>query len=369
MFLGSLPSPKNLQSTTPLDLTRFLVWKDGKGKTKVHTSRCPLFGTHSKNHCKCPTRLAATTVDSTIGKLRAIFNSAGRCGPWNELFCIGNPANDSSVQSYLQFITKEQTAAHISPKQAIPLFFDKLSTLTRYLVSKAYSPNDLTPIQRYIFARDAAFFCVDFFSGDRGSDLGRTLTKEVLLLPEEQGLLFRQSIGKTLRGKDYKTFAIKKCHDSQLCPVANLSRYFNLCKCMQIDLRDGYLFRSTDKHGRVSNNPFVGSTIAARLKTHLDHLGIADGETVHSFRSGCSITLSMLGVSLEDIAMHVGWRSTQTAKYYTQTDKILGLTKPADLLAQSTASSAPSEKGPKASRIADVFRYRNNLNDYRLAFP
>ena len=230
MFLGSLPSPKNLQSTTPLDLTRFLVWKDGKGKTKVHTSRCPLFGTHSKNHCKCPTRLAAATVDSTIGKLRAIFNSAGRCGPWNELFCIGNPANDSSVQSYLQFITKEQTAAHISPKQAIPLFFDKLSTLTRYLVSKAYSPNDLTPIQRYIFARDAAFFCVDFFSGDRGSDLGRTLTKEVLLLPEEQGLLFRQSIGKTLRGKDYKTFAIKKCHDSQLCPVANLSRYFNLCR-------------------------------------------------------------------------------------------------------------------------------------------
>ena len=110
MFLGSLPSPRNLQSATPLDLARFLVWKDGKGKTNVHTSRCPLFGTHSKNHCKCLTRLGAATVDSTIGKLRAIFNSAGRCGPWNELFCIGNPANDSSVQSYLQFITKEQTA-------------------------------------------------------------------------------------------------------------------------------------------------------------------------------------------------------------------------------------------------------------------
>ena len=50
MFLGPLPSPKNLQSATPLDLARFLVWKDGKGKTKVHTSRCPLFGMHSKNH-------------------------------------------------------------------------------------------------------------------------------------------------------------------------------------------------------------------------------------------------------------------------------------------------------------------------------
>ena len=85
---------------------------------------------------------------------------------------------------------------------------------------------------------------------------------------------------------------------------------------MQIDLRDGYLFRSTDKHGRVANNPFIGPSIAARLKTHLDHLGIADGATMHSFRSGCSITLS-----IEDIATHVGWRSTKSAQYYTQTDK------------------------------------------------
>ena len=93
-----------------------------------------------------------------------------RHGPCNELFCFGNPASDNSVQSYLQFVTKEQTAAHVSPKQAIPLFFDKLSTPTRYLVSKAFSSGDLTPIQRYIFACDAAFFCTDFFSSDRGSD-------------------------------------------------------------------------------------------------------------------------------------------------------------------------------------------------------
>ena len=225
-FLSSLPSPKNLQSAAPIDITRFLVWKDKNGKTKVHTPQCPLFGTHSKRRCNCPTRLAAGTVDSTIGKLRAIFNDAGRHGPWNELFCFGNPASDNSVQSYLQFVTKEQTAAHVSPKQAIPLFFDKLSTLTRYLVSKAFFSGDLTPIQRYIFARDAALFCTDFFSGDRGSDLGRTLTKEVLLLPDGQGLLFRQTIGKTLRGKDFKTFALKKCHDPHLCPVANLVRYF-----------------------------------------------------------------------------------------------------------------------------------------------
>lgn len=79
-----------------------------------------------------------------------------------------------------------------------------------YLVSKAFSSGGLTPIQRYIFARDAAFFYTDFFSGDRGSDLGITLTKEVLLLPDGQGLLFRQNIEKTLRGKDFRAKEIPR---------------------------------------------------------------------------------------------------------------------------------------------------------------
>lgn len=128
----------------------------------------------------------------------------------------------------------------------------------------------------------------------------------MLLLPDGLGFLFKQTAGKTLHGKDYKTFAIKKCQDDHLCAVANLSRYFHLCKSMAVDLRDGYLFRSTDKHGRVSTNPFVGSTVAARLHTHLTALGIAEGETILSLRRGCSITLSMMGASLEQISTHMG---------------------------------------------------------------
>ena len=68
------------------------------------------------------------------------------------------------------------------------------------------------------------------------------------------------------------------------------------------------------------------SVLLSQPATHLDHLGIADGETMHSFCRSCSITLSMLGASIEDIATHVGWRSTKSARYYTQTDKVLGLT-------------------------------------------
>ena len=42
---------------------------------------------------------------------------------------------------------------------------------------------------------------------------------------------------------------------------------------------------------------------------------------MHSFRSGCSITLSLLGVPSEDVARHIGWSTIVTADYYSQTGK------------------------------------------------
>ena len=103
-FLSSLPTPKSPISASPKDVIRFLVWKDSKGKTKVHAPSCPNFGSHSKRKCRCPTRLAACTVNSTIGKLRAIFNSVGRTGDWSGL-SPGNPAAHPSVKKYLVSIS------------------------------------------------------------------------------------------------------------------------------------------------------------------------------------------------------------------------------------------------------------------------
>ena len=126
------------------------------------------------------------------------------------------------------------------------------------------------------------------------------------------------------------------------------------------------LFRATDKSNKVAEKPFVGSTVAARLTSYLTSLGISEGETMHSFRSGCSITLSMLGVPLADIARHVGWRSTEMAQYYCQTDKVLGLTKPADALAAATAPSK-HDCSPALSS-GRVFSSLNNLDGFKMAF-
>ena len=92
-----------------------------------------------------------------------------------------------------------------------------------------------------------------------------------------------------------------------------------------------------------------------------------NGETMHSFRSGCSITMSLIGVSPEDVARHVGWKSLQTAEYYMQTGKVMKMSHAASALADSTLSG---EGDPSAAiSVANLFRIKNKLRGFSLAFP
>ena len=113
--------------------------------------------------------------------------------------------------------------------------------------------------------------------------------------------------------------------------------------------------------------PFVGSTVANRLHLHLTALNIDEGETMHSFRSGCSITLSLLGASDDQVATHVGWKSIQMARYYTQVPEIMDLSPPASLLAQGTVRGNNSTS--RVGLLGAEFRARNNLEGLSLAFP
>ena len=76
-----------------------------------------------------------------------------------------------------------------------------------------------------------------------------------------------------------------------VCPVVNLITYITIADLMDINFRKGFLFRVTDPKGRVSPKPFEGSTVANSLRLHLIVLNIDEGETMHRFRSACSITL------------------------------------------------------------------------------
>ena len=170
-FLYALPGKKTLFDALPFDVCRFLVYKDKMGKTQPHRNGCPHIGQRGVFTCGCPRRLAYGTVDSYIGKLRSIFSEVGRQGEWNRSIHLGNPATDELVTLYLKQVTAEQLQARVTPKQATPIFPDKLLLLSQHVEKRLLLPN-LAPSQLFILARDQAFFKCLFFSGDRAGDLG-----------------------------------------------------------------------------------------------------------------------------------------------------------------------------------------------------
>lgn len=169
-FLFSLPGKKTLHAALPVDICRFLIYKDKDGKTQVHLAACPHLGLKGTFPCGCPLRLSYKTVDSYIGKLRALLKESGRQGDWDATFGLGNPAASLLVRDYLKTVTAEQLQARVTPKQATPLFLGKLLLLSRHLDRKMAAPG-ISPSSLFVLARDQAFFKSLFFCGrqSRGS--------------------------------------------------------------------------------------------------------------------------------------------------------------------------------------------------------
>ena len=72
-------------------------------------------------------------------------------------------------------------------------------------------------------ALDLAFFSLDFFSSDRGSDLGRVKSSDALSLEHGESFLVNQAFGKSLRGNAKNVFGVKPIPSSPYCPVKNLT--------------------------------------------------------------------------------------------------------------------------------------------------
>ena len=136
---------------------------------------------------------------------------------------------------------------------------------------------------------------------------------------------------------------------------------------MSIDLNPGLLFRVTDDYGRISETPFANSSVANRLRKHLENLDILDGEIIHSFRSGRSITLSLLGASYSEVAKHIGWKSVNMAMHYGQLDKVMTQNDGSSLFARYAAPD-PTSDASTAEKLGQVFRERNFLQSYKPIF-
>ncbi len=304
-------------------------------------------------------RLSFNTVDSLIGKIRAIFAAIERQGEWESSLQLGNPASALEVKSYLKAFTAEQLQARVTVKQAVPLFLLKLHSLARFFSRKMNSPG-ISAQELYIVARDQAFLKTLFFSGDRGSDLGNVKTPEILRFPSDDGFLFNHIWGKTLRDGTFNVFGIRRHPNSAICPVTAIETYVAICAELAIDLSKGYLFRPTNPQGDVVDKPLSGSTAQQKLKLYLKEAHLDEGETLHSLRSGCAITLALSGAQLADVMSNVGWKNGQTALYYMKLGEVLRLGSSSHLL------SSTSEE---ASSLFNQYASLDSLENFFCAFP
>lgn len=345
-FLSKLPSKPSLSEVLPHDLRRFLVWSDTLGKTQVHGHTCPYIGRKGIQSCACRIALSFNTLSVLVSQLVNVFDSYGRGRQWDEVVSHGNPAASRLIKQYVKMVNEEQAKARILPKQAKPLFMGKIRSISSYIENQMKSGEILTLRERYTLARDQAVFKLQFFAGDRASDISNLLVQEIRELPDKRGYAFCHTFGKTLRGGDGKsnTFVIMRCPEKLICPIQALESYFSCAKAWGVELLTGYVFRTVTESGRVLNAPITYSVIYERLKTYLNLLGINEGETPHSLRAGCAISLAVSkSGTVNDIKQHIGWSSDKMADYYSRATRLRDASTVATTLARSVENNGTED--------------------------
>ncbi|XP_061174865.1 uncharacterized protein LOC133184007 [Saccostrea echinata] len=262
-----------------------------------------------------------STVEGLIQQLINIFDDYGCGRVWDVVSRTGNPAASPLVKEYLKLIREEQAKVHVLPKQAKPIFLSKVRAIALF-IGRELGRSDLSLRERFVLARDQAWIKVQFFAGDRASDLSLVVSQEVKILEDGSGLVFQHTFGKTLRGEKGKNnyFVIKRCEDQVLCPVKGLLDYFLFAKKLKVDLSKGYLFRIVSENGMVLDKNISYSVVYDRLLYYLSTLGIYEGETPHSFRSGCAITMALSGSAdnADQVMRHIGWFGKSSAEYIVE---------------------------------------------------
>lgn len=354
-FLGFLEPPKDLYTALPDDIRKFLIFKERKGRTQLHVQSCTFKGLAGRQSCTCPKTLAAKSVDSLIGKIRAIFRDLGRSGDWNPVILTGNPAASHVMKRHLHSVTVEQNSFSVAKKQAVPLMFDKLGKLCRHLTYQISREKDA--LTKFLFLRDRAYFSVICHSGDRGGDISLLSSNRLLELPNSDGIFVSQVAGKLFSVDNPNNFILFRSKDPDICPVRHLREFIAFAEKLHIDLSMGYLFRVKDKNDKaIVNKPMSSSLITDRLRMHLKAVSLYEGETSHSTRRGCAITLRMMGISDEQINKHIGWAPGKMIDHYANIGNLCG---PKGVARQLSDAAGSNERG-----ISELCQISNKMSEF-----
>ncbi|KAK8970907.1 hypothetical protein KSP40_PGU011679 [Platanthera guangdongensis] len=108
-YLKNHNPPLTLPRCSGAHVIEFLKYLDQFGKTKVHVSGCPCFGSPNQPApCACPLRQAWGSLDALIGRLRAAYEENGGRPD-------SNPFAARAVRSYLREVRDAQAKARGIP--------------------------------------------------------------------------------------------------------------------------------------------------------------------------------------------------------------------------------------------------------------
>ena len=156
------------------------------------------------------------------------------------------------------------------------------------------------------------------------------------------------------------TFLNVSTPNPTLCHIRAIETYVAIARELGISLSCGYLFPSTNHQGHIVDTNLLSFMAESRFRKYLCDAQIDSGETLHSFRSGCALTLAFSGSPLADVISHVGWSTSKTALYYLKLADGICAGAPADFLASAL---------PQCQEASRVYEDYNALKDFVSAFP
>ena len=312
-------------SASPEDVGKFLFFRDSRGRTQVHRPGCEFVGQSGLHGCGCRVGLAAGTIDSMVGKLRAFFNSRGQTEPFSFDNPRANPCNSTFVKNWIKSAFKEQRLARVTPRQAPPIFSTHLRLLAAEISRRisSLSPSASLFPEKFCLFRDRAFFLIQWFAGDRAGDLGNAVGAEVSR-HSTGALILQHTIGKTIRESGSQLLIVPQISEDPLvCPVRAFDEYVSLCQMHGINLKSGFLFpplRLPRRDG-IRNAAFCSRNATKRIRFYISE-DVLPNVSAHGVRAGCATTLLLLGASKDEVMDHCRWASERVCKQYHQLEKV-----------------------------------------------
>jgi hypothetical protein len=264
-----------------------------------------------------------------VEKIKKGFRDEGIIKDWDPQSRTGNPAVSKEVMSYLKFVKEEQGKAGVVPKQAQVILKDKLKLLLQEMDKDRFSSGN--PPKRFLeITRDCAIFSVTFGAMKRGDCISKFISKNTMRMPNNKGLVFNFTWGKTLRGGTSHMFGIectcKELEKDLLCSPCRIDEWVKEAKSWGWKFEEGYLFSPVVgelNFPRRGMGEMGAKLMTDNLRNYLKKYGMFEKETMHSFRSGGAIARLLEGEPLEEVMYKAYWKSKETAMHYTKILQVL----------------------------------------------